>query len=484
MIQVYGDAGHGNYDYRSWLVLKVQADGYDQAESNAVALYGTLEDQLYVVGLAPTVNGVAAQAGITGLTYTDHGVSPVTWNAKVFSLTLTDTTDSHTGTQILQWIRDAKVFNRHDLVQTNGAKFKTVRGAIYGDVGAALKGVRVVRSDGTTAHPDFDLMTADDGTTWAAPVVQTITVSGFTTTSRLQIYDASVAAPVGSRQLYNNVPGATSYTWVDPLPAAATRDIRVRIADCVTVTAKNFIEASIGTCAVSGAGKDLSYLATQSDDYSYNLTGKDGSSVTGISIVTAGGDLMKFLTGGPATFPMQDVYAYQVYWQSTATGIAQETAFIYSPDPSTFIVSDFQFENEVANTIVTVNNGFVIDAATRTPDPLVSTTVGKGTVNIIGPHAVNTIITVGGSDVITGDIATVLAAIPSTAQVADKVLGRNLAGGSDGGRTVQDALRANRNRSAISGTTLTVYQEDDAAPAWTAQVGTGTRDPLTSIDPA
>lgn len=75
-------------------------------------------------------------------------------------------------------------------------------------------------------------------------------------------------------------------------------------------------------------------------------------------------------------------------------------------------------------------------------------------------------------------------AIPTAAQIADTVLGRNLAGGSDGGRTVRDALRASRNKSAISGSTLTVYQEDDATPAWTAAVSTAERDALQSIDPA
>lgn len=46
-------------------------------------------------------------------------------------------------------------FDYHDLVQTNGTAFKTVRGKVYGDTGATLKGVRVVQSDGTTSHADF-----------------------------------------------------------------------------------------------------------------------------------------------------------------------------------------------------------------------------------------------------------------------------------------------------------------------------------------
>lgn len=76
---------------------------------------------------------------------------------------------------------------------------------------------------------------------------------------------------------------------------------------------------------------------------------------------------------------------------------------------------------------------------------------------------------------------------PTTAQVADKVLGRNLAGGADGGRTVQDALRAQRNRVAfdvpVAGQ-FTVFAEDDATPAWTGTYTTAAGNPVTAIDPA
>lgn len=53
LIQVYGDASHGKLDHRSWLVMKVQADGYDQSEVDVVTQYGNLEDQLYVTALTP-----------------------------------------------------------------------------------------------------------------------------------------------------------------------------------------------------------------------------------------------------------------------------------------------------------------------------------------------------------------------------------------------------------------------------------------------
>ena len=70
------------------------------------------------------------------------------------------------------------------------------------------------------------------------------------------------------------------------------------------------------------------------------------------------------------------------------------------------------------------------------------------------------------------------------AAVADKLLGRNLAGGADGTRTVQDALRVLRNKVSIAAGTLTVTQEDDATPAWTGAVVTTAGNPISSIDPA
>jgi hypothetical protein len=80
---------------------------------------------------------------------------------------------------------------------------------------------------------------------------------------------------------------------------------------------------------------------------------------------------------------------------------------------------------------------------------------------------------------------TVIESIAYKQSMADYLLGRNIAGGSDGGRTVKDAFRALRNKSEIVGTTLTVYQENDTTSAWTATVSSSaSADPVTGIDPA
>lgn len=74
--------------------------------------------------------------------------------------------------------------------------------------------------------------------------------------------------------------------------------------------------------------------------------------------------------------------------------------------------------------------------------------------------------------------------VAERAAIVDKLLLRSIAGGADGGRTVQDALRALRNKTEIAGGTLTVYAEDDATPAWTATATRTAGDPLSAIDPA
>lgn len=72
------------------------------------------------------------------------------------------------------------------------------------------------------------------------------------------------------------------------------------------------------------------------------------------------------------------------------------------------------------------------------------------------------------------------------AGIADGILIRSIAGGSNGGRTIQDALRSSRNRVVIDtiSNTITVYEEDDSTVAWTGVIATGARNPINSVNPA
>ncbi len=87
-------------------------------------------------------------------------------------------------------------------------------------------------------------------------------------------------------------------------------------------------------------------------------------------------------------------------------------------------------------------------------------------------------------DLITDALDALAVEAGGAAEIVDKLLGRNLAGGSDGGRTVTQAFRALRNRWAIVAGTLTVYREDDTTADWTSVITTTSGDPISESNPA
>lgn len=209
LVSIY--AGSGSTDYTGYCVLKVQGeDGssnlYNQVETDLVSQFGTLSDTLYVLGMTPTDTGVDYSAPGGTPTITDHGASPVTWHGKSFSITIQS---DLSGDNILRYLRHNATltisagsddqFNWHDFIQPNGSGYKSVRGYVYGDTGATLKGVKVVTSGGDD-HPDFNLFTADDGSTYTPAVSASISITGMPTatgaSTRLQIinYTASQAS--------------------------------------------------------------------------------------------------------------------------------------------------------------------------------------------------------------------------------------------------------------------------------------------------
>lgn len=83
------------------------------------------------------------------------------------------------------------------------------------------------------------------------------------------------------------------------------------------------------------------------------------------------------------------------------------------------------------------------------------------------------------------NLDTQLDALPTATENADALLTRDwTAAGVAASRSALNALRFLRNKWALAGGTLTVMQEDDATPAWTAVVTTdATADPVTGSDP-
>lgn len=106
--------------------------------------------------------------------------------------------------------------------------------------------------------------------------------------------------------------------------------------------------------------------------------------------------------------------------------------------------------------------------------------------SLIGAGAASLTLILSGADIFVTPIDVplplfdVLGAPPTTAELADALLGRNVAGGSNGGRTVARALQSGLvNRIEITGSgstrTLTMFGTDDATPLYqTTLSGVGT----------
>lgn len=90
--------------------------------------------------------------------------------------------------------------------------------------------------------------------------------------------------------------------------------------------------------------------------------------------------------------------------------------------------------------------------------------------------------------VATGAIGTGDIAAAALNEIADAILDRNMATGTDSGsttvRTLRQAARALRNKVSISGGTATITKEDDSTASWTAAVTTTPGDPISAVDPA
>lgn len=205
IIKTYGDATHGNFDYRSHLVLKYQPNGYREVRVDVLDTYGisSLEPAHYIVAMEPQAIAAATGDPAISITVTDHGASPVTWNSKDFSITITDSAGGNSAEDILRELNynlslDATYngkdpFNWPEMVVEEGSNYATARGITEGGTGAALKGVRVVQNDGTTPHAGFARFQADDGTYFTPATVAQVSAPNVTA-GRIQIYNSTAAA--------------------------------------------------------------------------------------------------------------------------------------------------------------------------------------------------------------------------------------------------------------------------------------------------
>lgn len=287
----------------------------------------------------------------------------------------------------------------------------------------AVDKVHVLKTTGTVTinvNGTTSLLAADvtsDGATVdivSSPVYQTVTISNATAGSRIQIYDTT-----HSTELYNGTP-TFPYTWTDPSPATSSRAIRLRVAYVSGATAKEFIEANIGTCGTSSGDAAVSYLVGQVNDTTYNSNGINGPSIyagSGITFTDATPDRVNCnIGGGSVTWPT--IYACFVYWNFTATGIANDFTYVDAPDTANYLLSGMKVRNTSATGLMVIG-GYGRDASTGLSKDIIDTAGSTGNIFLAPDHVVAYQTT--GTYAITGDISTVLAAIPAAATNAAAV---------------------------------------------------------------
>lgn len=240
---------------------------------------------------------------------------------------------------------------------------------------------------------------------------QSVTIAGLTIGSRVQIYDTT-----NDLELFNDIATATSVSWEDDTAPAGDRAIRLRVAYVDGADARNFIEASIGTCGTASGNKDVSFLVSQTPDAVYNANAIDGSAVAGVTFTDSTVDVMNIdIDAGEVN--LGQLYAAWVWYAFSETGITTDIDYIQAIDQANYIYTNLRWKNTTSPSVpLKITGGYAWDVGTEDPIDLVDTS--GGTIFLAPPHVVAKTITVSGSSVITGDIAD----LPTAAEVAVAVL--------------------------------------------------------------
>jgi hypothetical protein len=195
--------------YPAWfadaaVTLRVRRPGWNEVESSF-----TLTENGAAFPLSQVDNAIAdTNPGALAITVTDHGASPVTWNGKIWSITVTVTGSISAASiaQFLSWQTAQDSFSLgggfHNMawpamVVSSGTGFETARGTLFGSAGATLKGVRIVDGSGNEV-PGFARMQADDGTYYSPAASYTLTVSNIATNSRLLLRRTDTQAVISN----------------------------------------------------------------------------------------------------------------------------------------------------------------------------------------------------------------------------------------------------------------------------------------------
>lgn len=275
----------------------------------------------------------------------------------------------------------------HDVVLTsNGAVFGFDGTTITANVGT-FTGDMTTTGVITLANGATFVGTRTDANGTVAPP-KTVSITGITAGSRLQIYNVTTATEV-----VNEIVAGTSYTATyDEGTGYTTGDtVRVRLTYTSGTTAKLPYSAQ----AVAGSS-GWSILAAQQDDTVYATLGIDGSAVT--EFVADFPNVQVDISDPDGTTRVDRLYAWFVYTQSSsADGIRQWFGGIVPEDAANFRIITDTLDLKIDNlsaTGVTFTDGrrlYRDDDAS----PLVSSTTGGGSITLYAGKVYT--VSVGGS---------------------------------------------------------------------------------------
>jgi hypothetical protein len=308
-------------------------------------------------------------------------------------------------------------------------------------------------------------------------LAKTTNITGFNDITAVSVWDVlasavSTASSIGL-QLKTNVDAAitsrmATFTYTTP-PTAASISTQV------------WTEPIPGTFAAGSAGAKLNSASSAGDPWS---TAIPGSYAAGTAGNILGNRLDAAITTRMASFTYTAPPSVTDIWNTnisaySSTGFAG--TYLKNAMPTftyTAPLTSGQTASAVWDALLASYTG--------------STTFGGRIVRTLLASTTNEV-SIGGSNHIAANVhamqpdvvtASALAA-DATAEIADRILGRTISGGADGGRTVTSALRILRNKFTAATTTLTVYSEDDTTVAWTSTLTTDSGAvPITGSDPA
>ena len=284
MIQIWGDATHGNYDKRNYLALKYQINGYLQAYYELKTGLGLseLSDKFYTPPLEPLpiAGFTLGNPGVMGLTITDHGEAPLQIDigngTKNYSISIMDT-NNNSAENIHRWLnwniaqsatfQSDYPFNWGEMVIFTGTDYETCRSLHIGSAGEPLKGVIILRT-GNIPHPGFSKFQSDDESYGIPPSLAIGSITGLVSGSGVLIYNETT-----DEVMLNEIVNATYYNvnYEDGTGYTAGDVISFKITYVDGATAKE--EFSAATTATSSG---WSILVSQVDHTNYNLAGIAG----------------------------------------------------------------------------------------------------------------------------------------------------------------------------------------------------------------